>query len=71
VEKLLNALKSTADYFLGRSKQLSWRRLAVMLGGSGLLLVDKIDPLHWLILAAVFIGGETLEKFSKLRLPGA
>jgi hypothetical protein len=59
--KILNAIKSAADYFLGRSKQLSWRRLAVMLAGTGLLMIDKLDGDQWLWVAGIFIGGEIAE----------
>jgi len=63
--KILNATKATADYFLGRSKLLSWRRLAVMLAGTGLLLADKLDGGEWLWVAGIFIGGEIAENVVK------
>jgi len=61
MNKFLNAIKTAADYFLGRSKLLSWRRLAVMLAGTALLLADKLDGGEWLWVAGIFIGGEIAE----------
>ena len=65
---MIPKLRAIADYFLGRSKTLSWRRLAIAITGTGLLLADKLDGDQWLWVAGIFVGGETLEAVAgKLR----
>ena len=62
---MISKLQAMADYFLGRSKTLSWRRLAVWLSSIPLLCLGKIDQWVWLTVACAFIGGEVWERVSK------
>ena len=63
--KLLEALSSFADRILGRSKTLSWRRLAVWLSAIPLLCFGKVDQWVYLPICCAFIGGEVWERINK------
>ena len=43
-------------------KRVSWRRLAVLVLGTGLLAADMLASDQWLYLALAYIAGDAAEK---------
>jgi hypothetical protein len=43
-------------------KRVSWRRLAVLVLGTGLLAADMLASDQWLYLALAYIAGDSAEK---------
>ena len=68
-----DTIRGFADYVLGRSKLLSWRRVTAWSTGTALLMGGHLDGDQWLYLTLAFIGGEAVERVSQnlsLRLGG-
>lgn len=53
--KLINALFCS-------QKRVSWRRLAVLCVGTGLLVSGLLDSEQWLYLGLAYIAGDSAEK---------
>jgi len=58
----MEALKKTVHSLFASQNRLSWRRLAVLALGTGLLLVDRLDSQEWLYLGLAYIAGDSAEK---------
>jgi hypothetical protein len=43
-------------------KRVSWRRLAVLMLGTGLLVAGMLDSEQWLYLGLAYIAGDSAEK---------
>jgi hypothetical protein len=50
------------DKLFNSQKRISWRRLAVLMMGTGLLLADKLGSQEWLYLGLAYIAGDSAEK---------
>jgi hypothetical protein len=55
MKNLLNALFCS-------QKRMSWRRLAVLALGTGLLVAGMLDSTQWLYLGLAYIAGDSAEK---------
>lgn len=60
--KPTKASKAIITSLFDSQKRISWRRLAVLALGSGLLGVGMIDPTQWLYLGLAYIAGDSAEK---------
>jgi hypothetical protein len=58
----MDSIKATIQALFGSQSRLSWRRLAVLILGTALLLVDRIDSQEWLYLGLAYITGDSAEK---------
>ena len=43
-------------------KRVSWRRLAVLTLGTGLLVAGRLESAQWLYLGLAYIAGDSAEK---------
>jgi len=43
-------------------KRVSWRRLAVLALGTGLLVAGRLESAQWLYLGLAYIAGDSAEK---------
>ena len=50
------------DAFFCSQKRVSWRRLAVLALGTGLLSFGMIESEQWLYLGLAYIAGDSAEK---------
>ena len=50
------------DKLFCSQKRVSWRRLAVLTLGTGLLAAGLIDSEQWLYLSLAYIAGDSAEK---------
>ena len=55
-------MKNFVDTFFCSQKRVSWRRLAVLTLGTGLLAAGLIDSEQWLYLSLAYIAGDSAEK---------
>tara|TARA_R100000742_G_C4191678_1_gene23562 strand:- start:96 stop:293 length:198 start_codon:yes stop_codon:yes gene_type:complete len=50
------------DKLFNSQNRISWRRLAVLILGTGLLISGMLDSEKWLYLALAYIAGDSAEK---------
>tara|TARA_R100001594_G_C4037577_1_gene262536 strand:- start:1005 stop:1202 length:198 start_codon:yes stop_codon:yes gene_type:complete len=50
------------DKLFNSQNRISWRRLAVLVLGTGLLVSGMLDSEKWLYLALAYIAGDSAEK---------
>jgi len=55
-------MKNIINSLFCSQKRISWRRLAVLMLGTGLLLVDRLGSQEWLYLGLAYIAGDSAEK---------
>lgn len=55
-------MKNFVDTLFCSQKRVSWRRLAVLTLGTGLLAAGLIDSEQWLYLSLAYIAGDSAEK---------
>ncbi len=55
-------MKTMIDKLFDSQKRISWRRLAVLSLGTGLLAFGMIDSTQWLYLGLAYIAGDSAEK---------
>ena len=55
-------MKTFIDKLFCSQKRLSWRRLAVLSLGTGLLAAGLLDSTQWLYLGLAYIAGDSAEK---------
>jgi hypothetical protein len=55
-------MKNFLDKLFCSQKRVSWRRLAVLALGTGLLISGMLDSEQWLYLGLAYIAGDSAEK---------
>ena len=55
-------MKNFINSLFCSQKRLSWRRLAVLALGTGLLVAGMLDSGQWLYLGLAYIAGDSAEK---------
>lgn len=55
-------MKDLINSLFSSQKRVSWRRLAVLVLGTGLLAVGILASDQWLYLALAYIAGDSAEK---------
>jgi hypothetical protein len=55
-------MKSLITSLFDSQKRVSWRRLAVLALGTGLLMMGMLDSSQWLYLGLAYIAGDSAEK---------
>ena len=55
-------MKNFIDQLFCSQKRVSWRRLAVLVLGTTLLVCGLLDSDHWLYLGLAYIAGDSAEK---------
>jgi len=55
-------MKSIIDTLFCSQKRMSWRRLAVLVLGTGLLVAGMLESEQWLYLGLAYIAGDSAEK---------
>ena len=55
-------MKAFIDSLFSSQKRISWRRLAVLALGTGLLVMGILDSTQWLYLSLAYIAGDSAEK---------
>jgi hypothetical protein len=55
-------MQSLIDKFFCSQKRVSWRRLAVLCLGTGLLVAGLLDSEQWLYVSLAYIAGDSAEK---------
>jgi hypothetical protein len=55
-------MKAFIDKLFCSQKRVSWRRLAVLSLGTGLLAAGLLDSTQWLYLSLAYIAGDSAEK---------
>ena len=55
-------MKNFLDKLFCSQKRVSWRRLAVLALGTGLLIAGMLDSTQWLYLSLAYIAGDSAEK---------
>lgn len=55
-------MKNFIDSLFNSQKRISWRRLAVLFLGTGLLAAGILASDQWLYLALAYIAGDSAEK---------
>jgi|TARA_R110001592_G_scaffold6374_3_gene34290 hypothetical protein len=58
----MKSIKTSIHALFCSQSRLSWRRLAVLALGTGLLLIDRLDSQEWLYLGLAYIAGDSAEK---------
>tara|TARA_R110002012_G_scaffold18824_6_gene68784 strand:+ start:2362 stop:2565 length:204 start_codon:yes stop_codon:yes gene_type:complete len=58
----MQVIQSSIQALFASQSRLSWRRLAVLALGTGLLLVGHLDSQEWLYLGLAYIAGDSAEK---------
>tara|TARA_Y100001937_G_scaffold64448_2_gene88158 strand:+ start:8740 stop:8928 length:189 start_codon:yes stop_codon:yes gene_type:complete len=53
---------SILDTLFNSQKRMSWRRLAVLALGTGLLIAGRLESAQWLYLGLAYIAGDSAEK---------
>ena len=55
-------MKDLITSLFDSQKRISWRRLAVLAMGTGLLVMGMLDSTQWLYLGLAYIAGDSAEK---------
>jgi len=55
-------MKTFINTLFCSQKRISWRRLAVLCLGTGLLVLGMLDSEQWLYLGLAYIAGDSAEK---------
>ena len=55
-------MKKLIEALFCSQKRMSWRRLAVLSLGTGLLAAGLLDSTQWLYLGLAYIAGDSAEK---------
>jgi len=55
-------MKSLINALFCSQKRMSWRRLAVLALGTGLMAAGLLDSTQWLYLGLAYIAGDSAEK---------
>tara|TARA_A100001391_G_scaffold205232_1_gene204256 strand:+ start:2360 stop:2551 length:192 start_codon:yes stop_codon:yes gene_type:complete len=55
-------MQSFIDKLFCSQKRVSWRRLAVLILGTGLLAAGMLESDQWLYLSLAYIAGDSAEK---------
>jgi hypothetical protein len=55
-------MQSLITSLFNSQNRISWRRLAVLILGTGLLISGMLDSEKWLYLALAYIAGDSAEK---------
>jgi hypothetical protein len=55
-------MKTLIDKLFCSQKRVSWRRLAVLSLGTGLLIAGLLESTQWLYLSLAYIAGDSAEK---------
>ena len=55
-------MKAMISALFDSQKRISWRRLAVLALGTGLLIAGTLNPTQWLYLGLAYIAGDSAEK---------
>jgi len=55
-------IKKAIEALFSSQKRISWRRLATLALGTGLLCVQMIDAQQWMYLALAYVAGDSAEK---------
>ena len=55
-------INATIEKLFSSQKRISWRRLAVLFAGTGLLIAGKLESQEWLYLSLAYIAGDSAEK---------
>lgn len=55
-------MKSLIKSLFDSQHRISWRRLAVLALGTGLLIAGTLDSTQWLYLGLAYIAGDSAEK---------
>tara|TARA_R100000808_G_C2138865_1_gene146834 strand:- start:1395 stop:1586 length:192 start_codon:yes stop_codon:yes gene_type:complete len=55
-------MQAFIDKLFCSQKRVSWRRLAVLILGTGLLATGLLDSEQWLYLSLAYIAGDSAEK---------
>ena len=55
-------MKKLIDALFHSQTRISWRRLAVLVLGTGLLAAGMLDSTQWLYLGLAYIAGDSAEK---------
>ena len=55
-------MKDLITSLFDSQKRMSWRRLAVLAMGTGLLVMGMLDSTQWLYLGLAYIAGDSAEK---------
>jgi hypothetical protein len=55
-------MKALFTSLFDSQKRISWRRLAVLALGTGLLMMGMLDSAQWLYLGLAYIAGDSAEK---------
>jgi hypothetical protein len=55
-------MKALITSLFDSQKRMSWRRLAVLAMGTGLLVMGMLDSTQWLYLGLAYIAGDSAEK---------
>ena len=55
-------MQAFIDKLFCSQKRVSWRRLAVLILGTGLLASGLLDSEQWLYLSLAYIAGDSAEK---------
>lgn len=55
-------MKKLIESLFSSQKRMSWRRLAVLSLGTGLLVMGILDSTQWLYLGLAYIAGDSAEK---------
>ena len=58
----MSAIKSFVHTLFNSQHRISWRRLAVLALGTGLLAMGHLDSTQWLYLGLAYIAGDSAEK---------
>jgi len=55
-------MKNLITSLFDSQKRISWRRLAVLVLGTALLVMGTLDSTQWLYLGLAYIAGDSAEK---------
>ena len=55
-------MKNLIKTLFDSQHRISWRRLAVLVLGTGLLVMGTLNPTQWLYLGLAYIAGDSAEK---------
>ena len=58
----MTAIKNIFSALFHSQNRISWRRLAVLALGTGLLTMGMLDSTQWLYLGLAYIAGDSAEK---------
>lgn len=59
---VLDKIKGLISALFHTQTRLSWRRIAVLILGTGLLMISVLNSDQWLYLALAYIAGDSAEK---------